>query len=122
MTLAVQSVLDGVYLLVQGSTWMRDVSSDAAVRRWDANQPARPVHWAPSLRGVRSNPARSQAPVRELVTQGIELGQAGLEQLQRAEHQWVPVVAHLLEQIGSTNNNGYVNMRSKSGPWRRVCC
>ena len=83
ITLAVQSVVESVYLLVAGSTWMRDVSTDAA------------------------------APVRALVAEGVELGVAGLESLKRAEHQWVPVVSHLLEQIGSSNlSNGTVVVMS----------
>ena len=80
ITLAVEAVDESVYLLVAGSTWMRDVSTDAA------------------------------APVRALVAQGVELGVAGLEQLRRAEHQWVPAVSHLLEQIGSSNNGTVVVM------------
>ena len=80
ITLAVEAVDESVYLLVAGSTWMRDVSTDAA------------------------------APVRALVAQGVELGVAGLEQLRRAEHQLVPAVSHLLEQIGSSNNGTVVVM------------
>lgn len=75
-TLAVQSVLDGVQLIVSGSTWMRDVSSDAA------------------------------GPVRAVVAQGVELGVASLEQLKQLEHQWVPVISHLVEQVGSPDRNG----------------
>ena len=70
-TLAVQSVLDGMQLLVDGSTWMRNVSVEA------------------------------EGPVRAVVAQGVELGMAGLEQLKRQDHQWVPAVSHLLEQVGS---------------------
>ena len=87
-TLAVQSVLDGMQLLVDGSTWMRNVSVEA------------------------------EGPVRAVVAQGVELGMAGLEQLKRQDHQWVPAVSHLLEQVGSSDNNGTVVVMSTFGKLR----
>ena len=35
----------------------------------------------------------------ELVAQGVDVGMYGLDQLKRADHAWVPVVTHLLEQL-----------------------
>ena len=78
ISLAVQSVLESVHLIFVTSVWMREVSSDVA--------------------------SDAAAPFRAVLGQAVELGMAGLEQLRRAEHQWAPVVSHLLEQIGSAAN------------------
>ena len=64
--LSVQSVLDGVQLLVSGSGFMRSLTADAA------------------------------APALAVMSRGRELAATGLESLQESDHQWVPILSHLL--------------------------
>ena len=77
--LAVYSAIDLVTLLLSASAWVHEVSADAA-----------------------------SDSMRSLATQGYELGMQGLEHLRRADHAWVPVVSHAIEQIGSSNNRTVV--------------
>ena len=76
MTLSVQSVVDGVELLAAGSSLVGSLSSDAAV------------------------------PVRQVVSQGVEVGRAGLDQLRQAEYQWVPVLSHLMDHVNRSASEG----------------
>ena len=68
-TLAVQSVQNGMQLLVDGSSWMRDVRPETA------------------------------EAVSQVVRQGVDLGVASLDQLRLAEYQWTPVLAHLIDAV-----------------------
>ena len=68
-TLAVQSVQNGAQLLVDGSSWMRDVRPETA------------------------------EAVSQVVRQGVDLGVASLDELRQAEYQWTPVLAHLIDAV-----------------------
>ena len=84
-TLAAQSAIDAVQLLLSFSTWMRDVSTDAA------------------------------APVRELARRGMDFGRAGLENLHADDHAWAPAAHHLIHQIDTNSNNGTLVVMSTFG-------
>lgn len=90
ISLSVQSVLDAVQLLYAGSTWIQGVSEGAA------------------------------APLRDMTGQAVGLARHGLESLRRAEHHWVPVATHLLEQIDSSSSNGSVVVMSTFDKLREV--